>query len=622
LLYVRGGDHDANWDAAGNLAPDPNSSPQQQIVAIWRVRISDGLIAKLAEGDAPAVSATGQLAFVRNDQVWTTSADGRKTPARLFFDRGKDGSLEWSPAGDRLAFVSDRGDHAFIGVFRAADRSLLYLAPSTGADSSPRWSPDGRQIAYVRRRNEGGPPRPLLKEMPDPWLLWVANSATGAGRMVWRSPDTLLGSYPEREGGANLGWAAGNRLVFLAELDGWPHLYSLTTGGGPPLLLTPGAFMVEQVAQSRDLRLIVYSANAGFVTGDSERRHLYRVPVDRAAPVAVTEGETLEYAPVAAGADHIAFIAASTRMPPSPGMIGMNGQGRISLGDSGIPKSFPADELVIPKAVVFKAADGTVLHAQLFQSLNSNMARARPGIIYVHGGPSRQMLLGWHNMEYYSRAYAVNQYLASRGFVVLAVNYRWSIGYGRKFDHPDHAGPAGAAEYADVLAGARFLQRTPGVDPGRIGVWGGSYGGYLTALALARNSNIFKAGVDLNGLHDLSRFLGDDARSAARYERGDYARALKIAWQSSPDASMDGWRSPVLLIHGDDDRNVPFRETVDVAARLQAHHVPYEQLIIPNETHGFLRHASWISVATATVSFFAKQLGETQAAGFVPMPGR
>jgi dipeptidyl aminopeptidase/acylaminoacyl peptidase len=219
------------------------------------------------------------------------------------------------------------------------------------------------------------------------------------------------------------------------------------------------------------------------------------------------------------------------------------------------------------------------------------------------------MLLGWHYMEYYSNAYAVNQYLAAHGFVVLSVNYRLGIGYGRAFHQPEHASLAGASEYQDVVAGARFLQSLPAVDPSRIGLWGGSYGGYLTAMGLARNSDIFKAGVDLHGVHDwsalLDAFLG---KPASGYEKGDREAATKVAWTSSPDASIDGWKSPVLLIHGDDDRNVPFAQTVDIARRLDAHNVDYEEMVIPNEIHGFLLHSTWLRVDDATAEYLTRKL--------------
>src|SRR6185437_10829313 len=234
---------------------------------------------------------------------------------------------------------------------------------------------------------------------------------------------------------------------------------------------------------------------------------------------------------------------------------------------------------------------------------------AKPAIIFVHGGPPRQMFLGWHNWSYYGNAYAVNQYLANHGFVVLSVNYRLGIGYGHAFHNPEHAGPSGASEYQDVVAGARYLQALHGVDPKRIGIWGGSYGGYLTALALARNSDIFKAGVDLHGVHDWSALLDDwVGKPKTRYEQGDRKQAMKVAWESSPDADIASWTSPVLVVQGDDDRNVPFDQMVDLVQRLEKQNVPYQQLVIPNEIHDFLRHASWLRVDEATARFFTEQL--------------
>jgi dipeptidyl aminopeptidase/acylaminoacyl peptidase len=196
----------------------------------------------------------------------------------------------------------------------------------------------------------------------------------------------------------------------------------------------------------------------------------------------------------------------------------------------------------------------------------------------------------------------------------MSVNYRIGIGYGRKFHQPEHAGPAGAAEYQDVIAGAKFLQHVQGVDPGRIGMWGGSYGGYLTGLALARNSDIFKAGVDLHGVHDWSHLRDYIPKPEVRYEQGDRDAAIKMAWTSSPDASIDQWKSPVLLIQGDDDRNVEFQQTVDLARRLESRHLPFEELVLPNEIHGFLRHASWLTVDNATAEFLARKLGVRTAA--------
>jgi dipeptidyl aminopeptidase/acylaminoacyl peptidase len=285
-----------------------------------------------------------------------------------------------------------------------------------------------------------------------------------------------------------------------------------------------------------------------------------------------------------------------------------DGASRRALDPSAVPAEFPMHQLVTPKPVTFTAADGVVVHGQLFETPGG--AAKKPGVIFVHGGPPRQMLLGWHYMDYYSNAYAENQYLASRGFVVLSVNYRLGIGYGFRFQHPEHAGYAGGAEYQDVVAGAKFLQHTAGVDPARIGIWGGSYGGYLTAMGLSRNSDIFKAGVDMHGVHDWSKTLGqflDDPNS--RYEQGDRAAAMAVAFKASPDAEIANWRSPVLLIQGDDDRNVHFNETIDLANRLEKQGVDYRELVLPNEIHGFLRYGSWLKADGATADYLAEKLG-------------
>jgi dipeptidyl aminopeptidase/acylaminoacyl peptidase len=609
LVFVLGGDHDANWPAEGNLAPDPSSSPEQPQTAIWAVPLTGSAPQKIDEGDEPAISARGQLVYTKEHHVWTAPL-GEGKPERLFFDRGKNGDLRWSPDGSRLAFVSDRGDHSFIGIFTSKNAPLVYLAPSTDKDISPRWSPDGTHVAFVRQAGEGGPPDPILTQAPHRWSIWVASADGGAGRAAWQSPDTLAGSYPDVEGAANLHWAAGDRLVFMAYLDDWPHLYSVPATGGTPILLTPGPFMVEHVAESRDQRFMIYDANTGNTAGDDDRRHLFRVPVDHAGSIALTSGETLEWTPVSAAGDRVAFVTAGAQQPPSIGLVGLSGSHRAVLAAGTLPADFPLARLVVPKRVIFQAADGTRIHGQLFESSEARPSAPKPAVMFLHGGPPRQMMLGWHYMEYYSNAYAVNQYLAAHGFVVLAVNYRLGIGYGRAFHQPEHAGYAGAAEYQDVVGGAHFLQTLPSVDGKRIGVWGGSYGGYLTALALARNSDLFKAGVDLHGVHDWSRLMDEvSGKSVTRYEKGDREKAMEVAWNSSPDAGVDGWKSPVLLIQGDDDHNVPFQQTIDLARRLEARNLPYEEIVIPNEIHGFLRHATWLRVDEATASFLARSLG-------------
>lgn len=621
VVYVRGGDHDANWASEGNLQPDPTHSPIQPKLGIWMVPFSGAAASStagsaaaepklLADGDEPVMSPRGdRVAFTKDHQIWMVPLDGSAPAKRLLFARGDSRSPTWSPDGTRLAFVSGRGDHSFIGVFTSDSASILYLAPSTSNDGSPVWSPDGRRIAFVRRPGTGGAPQTMLDLHPRTWAIWTADATTGAARMVWQSPATLLGSMPSTAGGANLAWGSGDRIVFLSDLDGWPHLYSIAESGGTPLLLTPGAFMAEYITTTPDHSAIVYNANTGTTAGDYDRRHLFRVPVDRAAPVALTTGDGIEWTPQVTGdGQTVAFIGAGARRPPLPMVIPIAGGTSRALAAQVIPASFPESKLVIPRPVTFRAADGTVVHGQIFERTGDGIPR-KPGVIFVHGGPPRQMLLGWHYMGYYSNGYAMNQYLADHGFVVLSVNYRLGVGYGDAFHHPAHAGAWGASEYQDVKAGGEYLQSLAEVDAGRIGIWGGSYGGFLTALALARDSDIFKAGVDLHGVHDWVADYGASLASAEqRYEKSDAKAAQDVAWKSSPVASVSAWKSPVLLIQGDDDRNVRFHQTVDLARRLSDAGVPFEELVLPDEIHGFLRYHSWLAADGATADFLERKL--------------
>jgi dipeptidyl aminopeptidase/acylaminoacyl peptidase len=607
LLFVRGGDHDANWPAKGDLQPNPADTAEEPKITLWRADPTGAKPAvKLTEGDEPAISATGAIAYLKAGQVWTAKPDGSGA-ARLFFDRGKDAQLAWSPDGTRLAFVSRREDHAFIGVYSGPNAPIAWMAPSSGRDNAPVWSADGARIAFTRQPGIGGAPEPMLTEVPHPWSIWTADAATGAGRKVWASPVTLRGSYPEVAGEANLHWAPGGTLTFLSLQDNWPHLYAVADkAGAEARLLTPGAYMVEHVAASRDGAVLVYSANTGPLADDDDRRHILSVAVAGGAPKAVTHGTGLEWTPVALGGE-VAFIAADAKAPPAVAAAKLSGAERFTLADQAPPAGYPGARYVTPKKVTFTAPDGLVIHGQLFQA---NPGAKTPGLIFVHGGPPRQMMLGWSYMDYYSHAYAMNQYYAAHGYTVLTVNYRLGIGYGYDFQHPAKGGPTGSSEYQDVLAGARYLQTLPGVDPKRVGIWGGSYGGLLTGLALARNSDVFKAGVDFHGVHDWSRDIAEEeGPPLGRYEQGDRLAFAEVAFRASPAADVATWTSPVLFIHGDDDRNVRFNQTIDLENRLAAKGFAYEELVIPDEIHGFLRHASWFKADAAASDFLARTLG-------------
>lgn len=591
VAYVRGGGR----NQAGEV-PNPMSDPAGTRQEVWLVEIRTGRPTKIGDGGGPVFTPAGdQIMYVRDGRFWTVPVTGGKE-RKLFEIRGTVGGPQWSPDGSQLAFTSSRGDHSFITIYDPRANRLRFLSPSIDRDIAPRWSPDGRRVAFIRLFNV---PDTFSNDRDrlQPWSLWVADASSGAARQVWRSGDTDNDSYPGLGGEDFWKWVAGDRLLFPSEKDGWIHLYSIAASGGALTALTPGEFEAENVVLSPDKSFFVFAANKN----DIDRRHLWRVSVSGGAPQQITKGDGIEMSPAFFdNGRRLVFFHSTARDPFMPYTASVDGSNIRPLAPQALPGDFPSAKLVEPEQVIFKAADGLEIHGQLFKPANAT--GKLPAIVFMHGGPSRQMLLGWHYLYYYHNSYAMNQYLANRGYMVLSVNFRSGIGYGRAFRMAQHRGARGASEYQDVVAGAKYLRERDDVDRKRIGLWGGSYGGYLTALGLARNSDIFAAGVDFHGVHDWSQRV---AGLPLPIEAPDRAR---LARESSPIASVDKWKSPVFLIHGDDDRNVEFSQTVNLVRRLRANGVYFEQLIYPDEIHDFLRHQNWVRAYHASAEFFDKHL--------------
>ena len=613
VVFVRGGDHGANWD--DDLPTDPGFATEPFKVQVGLIPFSGGMVRYLSEGDEPVISPDSKwVAFIKGGQVWgsaldSAGIDAKPAASNLFTTRGTVSSLQWSPDGKRLLFVAGRGDHSVIGIYTLGSSTIKWIAPSFSRNESPKWSLDGSRIVFVRRPGTGGAPDSMLVRRPMPWSIYTVDTAGDQPTLLYKAPATLRGSYPGGEG-SDLFWAAGNTIVFLSYEDGWQHLYSISADGGKPVLLTRGKFMCEQVRISADKRFLVFAANTGSDPEDIDRRHIGVVRVEQPGVRIVTQGTGLEWTPVVIGDGRaLAFLSATAQRPPLPAVMSMEAAAGWKLLCQEKIADYPVDKLVTPKQVVFTSPDGVVVHGQLFMPAR-NGAERRPAIVYLHGGPPRQMLLGWHYSDYYANAYASNQYMASLGFVVLSVNYRLGIGYGYEFHQAPKSGQAGAAEYTDVKAGGEWLRRQSFVDGNRIGIYGGSYGGYLTAMGLARDSKLFAAGVDFHGVHDMVAARGGLAAARDRYEKApDFDLAMKTAWLSSPVAYVSGWKSPVLIIQGDDDRNVRFNQSVDLVNRLEKQGVPYETLMIVDDTHHWMRFANAVTVYGSAADFFVRKFG-------------
>ena len=597
LIYLYGG----SPNRSGEL-PNPTSEIEGVATDLWLIVWEGGEPEHLAGAVSPVMSPTNaKIAWARDGVAWLLDLDAESPQrAELFRVRSDLSDLQWSPDGTRLAFSSARDGRSILGAFDLNERKLIWLTNSVDQDLLPRWSPDGSRLAFIR----------ILAGYQG-FSLWTVDVASGDASELWRAPDDdQQGRYPTAIAGEyNLMYGNGF-LVFPGEMTGWNHLYAIPEDGGEPRDLTPGDGIVENARLSADGDRVWVSAN----TQSIDYRQLGRVRLSDGHTEWLETGATIAWNPApSTDGSWIAYIRSGAREPAGVYFRELSSETITRVSPLSI--EFPLSQLVEPRQVVFETADDWKIHGQLFVPEGLSSGANAPAVIFMHGGSRRQMLLGWHNRGYYHGAYAFNQYLVSKGYVVLSVNYRSGIGYGVEFREPPEYGWRGASEYQDIVAAGHYLQSLSEVDPERIGLWGGSYGGYLTAMGLARDSDLFKAGVDLHGVHDWSEQLRWYGRGQIQGpSEAERERTRQLAFRSSPVADVETWTSPVLIIHGDDDRNVPFDASIDLVARLrQKGDVHFEEIYFIDDVHGFLRHENWLTVFRAGGDFFDRFLMNVEA---------
>ena len=672
VVFLRG--EAPNRDGwAANPSADP-SGPEHAIWAAktsgggaWRV--VDTANPELApDGSSILFIKNGQIHRAKLSPVKpATEVDRGEKP--FISEWGLQSGPKWSPDGKKIAFVSTRTDHSFIVVYDMATRTVKYMSPSVDFDTTPMWMADSMHLVYVRRpglpfgqqAQQGGggvglPSGPALQAAvpggrgggrggqaaatptaaPSSALnnapgvmqatlkggynlaFYKADVSTGEAKEIWHAlpNDPILSNsgqfrlagehvvFPFAAGGGRGGGGGRGRggpaQAATPVTDEWDRYYSLNLAdpSARPVLLTTTDGMIEDATASQvsaDGKTFFYCTNAK----DIERRHIWAVPVAGGTPVQLTTGDGAETypAPLASG-KHLATISANWNLPQSIGIWKTDSTTAAAPAQKLVfPTSlagFPQDLHVKPEIVITKAPDGMEIHNQLFLPKGLKPGERRPAIVFVHGGPQRQMMPAYHYMQFYHWAYGINQWLANQGYIVMSVNYRLGVGYGRSFRAAANAGAAGNSEYQDVLAGGKYLQTRADVDPNRVGIWGLSYGGLLTAQALARNSDVFKAGVDLAGVH----LFGSSLDPAS------------VSYKSSPISAIDGWKSPVLLIQGDDDRNVAFQQMTGLVQMLRQRDVYTELIVFPDDVHESLLHSRWIYTLGRMETFLRKFLWE------------
>ncbi|HWE47200.1 MAG TPA: prolyl oligopeptidase family serine peptidase [Caulobacteraceae bacterium] len=563
IAYVRG----ARPNKLGDV-PNPRALPKKPMRELWVGGTAAGQAPKLiGEGEDPMFTPDGRRLVFTGEKglmiapLFRGGAGGVRVGDASVFVPGRVSDATFSPDGSKLLYA--RGDRLFVYDL-ASDRTTPIDHPKGTDDLAPIWSPDGSKIAFIRSnvpREAGynlGYDGPFVAEKP--WSLALYDVGADRVHQIWQAkPGVGSAFYPLDEDatetgnpGEQLYWTADDRIVFPWESDGWRHLYAVPVAGGEAQLLTRGDGEIESVTQTPDRKSLIAATNIG----DLGRRHIAHVDVASATIIPITPGKADQWGPAPMANGTLAYVEAGWAEPPQIRVRATSAAAASAL--PALPATYPTAWLE-PKLIELKASDGATAYGQLFVPAHPNGC----GVVFAHGGIKRQMLPGFHYMDAYSVLYETNQYLASKGCVVLSVEYRSSIMRGYAFRNAPGWGSAGATEMMDVAAAGTYLKTHRELKVRHVGVYGLSWGGYITAQALTRYPDIFEAGFDMAGVHE---FFGDRV-------------------QFSSEARIGDLRAPIYLVQGDDDRNVDFYQGMSLAALLRAHGADATFKVVPDEVH-------------------------------------
>jgi dipeptidyl aminopeptidase/acylaminoacyl peptidase len=417
----------------------------------------------------------------------------------------------------------------------------------------------------------------------------VADATTGAARVLARDEDPLFWSM-EFLGAEPVPSPDGRFIAFLSDRDGWDHLYLVPSAGGEPRQLTRGAFEVSRPAWSPDGRRIAFDTNEGDNPG---ARQLVVAEIGDGVGPARLETITAGRGTNVGGqwtmdGHRLLYQHTDPRTPAELRVVEARpGAPPRRLGDP-LPASIDRTALVEPRFVRYDAPDGKKVPAYLFVPPALDRARKHPAIVWVHGDGITQNFDGWHVRRDYAVYYSVHQYLLQRGYVVLSVDYRGSIGYGKAW-RQGHYRDLGGADYRDIAAGVDYMKTLGYVDTARVGVWGLSYGGFMALQALTVTPELFRCAIDVAGVDDWADWYHDPDGPWIRGRMGRPEENPELYRRTSPIHFVDKIVRPLLVLHGTADVNVPYIESLRVvdAALKAGKDVGF--MTYPGEYHYFHR---------------------------------
>jgi dipeptidyl aminopeptidase/acylaminoacyl peptidase len=596
VCFERGGDL---WQvAADGGEPRP----------VWSTPDAEGEIVPSPEG--------ARVAFVRQGDLWVRElASGRET--RLTTSAAAESEPTWSPDGRRIAVTlvssaarEDVPDYvgskiAFRGqgdwVTRVAVASLdgglvADVAAGDGVESAPRWV-DHRRLTLQRESHDlksrevvlaepgGSEPRALHRDADPRW--W---SLTYLGAEPVPSPD-------------------GRHVAFVSDADGWDHVRVVPTAGGPAVQVTRGRYEATGLAWSPDGRRLAFDANEGSNPG---RRQLMIAEIGddpaRARVAAVTSGPgTRTLAAWSPDGKRLLYQATSPRDPADLYVVDAAAGAVPRRLTQSLPATVDRAALVEPRFVRYPSKDGQSVPAWLFEPRGLDPRRRHPAVVWVHGDGITQNFEGWHTRRDYAVYYSFHQYLAQRGYVVLAVDYRGSIGYGRDW-RQGHYRDLGGGDYEDVAAGVDYLGTLGHVDLERVGVWGLSYGGFMALQALTVTPDRFRCAIDVAGVADWRDWYRDPDGPWIRGRMGTPEENAALYDRTAPIRRVDRIVRPLLVMHGTADVNVPFLESVrlvDVALKAGK---DVDFVVYPGEYHYFHREHVLRDAWRRVEAFFDRHL--------------
>ena len=403
-------------------------------------------------------------------------------------------------------------------------------------------------------------------------------------------------------GAFTLGWLPDNAHVYVeSERDGFAHLYSVAIGGGEPVQLTSGQFEVSDVRLSADKTKFYFTSSEG----SPFERHLYSMSTSGGERTRITGLAGNNQVDISPDESMLADMRSFSNKPPELYLLPNKSLTLKEVSEAKPVTTSPIPEFftykwIDPPIASFKARDGATVFGRIYTP--QNWKGGGPAVIFVHGAGYLQNVHKWWSQ--YSREYMFHHLLMERGFIVFDIDYRGSAGYGRDWRTGIYR-HMGGKDLTDHVDAVNYLVKEHGVDPKRIGIYGGSYGGFITLMAMFTQSDVFAAGAALRPVTDWAHYNNGYTANILNLPQSD-AEAYK---QSSPIYFANGLKGALLICHGMVDTNVNFQDTVRLVEKLiELRKTNWEIAPYPVEDHGFEREESWADEYKRILKLFVDNL--------------